>query len=178
MTGRLCGVALAVLTLPGCISALDNARESPFQTIEVVGVGANGQPRNGLKCVVFNDKGHWALDVPGEVVVRRSAEPLHFECDDQSGEPLSPPSLAAIDERDARAAQAGKRYGAIGAVAGAGMLGAAALGPAGLVYLAAGGAGMGGYMAWEKKRVDTTSGHGFSYPRHVELRFETPSAHE
>ena len=174
LIGKLCGLSLTIFALPSCISVLDNAQESPVQSIEVIALSATGDPRSGLKCTISNDKGHWTLEVPGTVVVKRSAEALHFECDDSAEGRLPELSQGAIDERDARAARAAKRYGTIGAGAGAGLLGSVAMGPAGLVYMATGGAGMGGYMAWEKRRADTTSGLGFRYPNRIELRFEYP----
>ena len=171
---KLCGLSLTIVAVPGCVSVLDNAQESPVQIIEIIALSVNGDPRSGLQCMISNDKGRWTLQVPGTVVVKRSAEPLHFECNHPVGGRLSELSQGAIDERDARAAQAAKRYGAIGAGAGAGLLGSVAMGPAGLVYLATGGAGMGGYMELEKRRADTTSGLGFRYPNRIELRFELP----
>ena len=151
---------------------MEYSRDGPLQSIQIVAVGTSGEPITKLKCVLSNDKGKWSLDVPGTVRVHRSPEPLHIECEEPSGARLLNPNEIAIDNRDARAAEAAKRYGVVGTGVGVGLLGTVAMGPAGLLYAAAGGAGIGGYMAWEKKWTDTASGMGFSYPSHIELRFD------
>lgn len=168
----VCCTLIAAFSLSGCISTLEYSPDGPFQSIEIVALGSSGASLSKLKCVVSNDKGKWPVDVPGTVRVRRSPDPLHIECEEPSGARLSNSNEIAIDSRDARAEEAAKRYGIVGTGVGVGLLGTVAMGPAGLLYAAAGGVGMGGYMAWEKKFSDTATGMGYSYPSRIELRFD------
>lgn len=145
--------------------------ESAYQSIEVVATDLTGAARTGLQCRLRNDKGEWPVTVPGSVDVARSDQPLRIECADEQGATVSHSDVAAIDERKERAKQTAKRFGVVGVVGTVLFLGAFALTPAALVYMAAGGATVGGMAAAEQAAADTVTGAGGGYPARIELRY-------
>ena len=145
--------------------------EDPNQSIEIVAADLAGVARVGLKCVLRNDRGEWQVTVPGRIELTRSAQPLRIECVDDRGITISHPDVAATDERKERAKRSATRFGVVGVVGTVLFLGAFALTPAAIVYMAAGGATVGGMAAAEQATADTVAGSGGGYPSRIELRY-------
>lgn len=175
LPGLSAGLLLSAwLGLAGCASVpLGPLGESALQRIELVGVRADGSgpAGEGLRCTLRNDKGEWRLSLPGTVEVARSNAPLRIECRDESGASAAQDEVPSADERRARATRQAKRVGVIGAGGTLLFLGAVSLSPAAVLYMATGGAMVGGMAAAEQAAVDTVRQQGYGYPARIELRF-------
>ena len=145
--------------------------ESPNQSIDVAATDWSGAPRTGVQCTLRNDKGEWRVTIPGQVEVARSSQPLRIECADGDGVTTSLPDVAAIDERTERATQSAKKFSVLGVAGTIAFLGAFALTPAAIAYMAVGGATVGGMAAAEQATADTVTGAGGGYPQRITLRY-------
>ncbi len=163
---------LALGTLAACSSvSLRPWGESPNQTIEVTATDTAGTPRTGLHCRLQNDKGEWQVDVPGKVDVARSNLPLRIDCTTGEGVAMPHTEIDAADARKDRAVQSAKKFSLLGVAGTIAFLGAFAVTPAAIVYMAVGGATVGGMAAAEQATADTVTGAGSAYPARIELRF-------
>jgi hypothetical protein len=163
---------LALGALAACSSvSLRPWGESPTQNLELVAADVSGAPRAGLHCRLRNDKGEWQVTVPGTVEVARSGLPLQIDCTRADGTALPRTDISATDERRDRAVQSAKKFSLLGVAGTIAFLGAFALTPAAIVYMAVGGATVGGMAAAEQATADTVTGAGSAYPPRIELRF-------
>ena len=160
---------MAMLVALISLSACQGIELKPEQTLRVIAVDELGQAVTGLHCTLSNDRGQWTMELPGEVEVLRSSEPLYIECPDSNGGAAVQGRVDAIDERKERAKKSARRYGAAGAVFALVFAGGP-LAPAAIVYMAALGGVTGGAGAAGRGVTDTLTDSGFVYPELIELR--------
>lgn len=78
-------VALLTLTVGGCATITG----SQTQTISVETRASGGDVVEGATCKLNNDKGEWAVQTPGGVMITRSAADLFVRCQKEDQEPGS-----------------------------------------------------------------------------------------
>jgi hypothetical protein len=75
---RLCALAPLAAALAGCATVTDSNEQEML-----VRAMLDEREVAGVACVLSNPAGRWVVVAPGRVTIRKSAEPLHIDCNKQ-----------------------------------------------------------------------------------------------